>query len=58
MNISAIENLYANLSIWVFPKIGVFPPNHPLKNKVFHEINPFILGVFPLFLVQHPYTPG
>ena len=24
--------------IWVFPKIGV-PPNHPLKNRVFHEKN-------------------
>ena len=24
--------------ICVFPKLGV-PPNHPLKNRVFHEIN-------------------
>jgi len=36
----------------VFPKIRV-PPNHQF-NKVFHY-KPSILGVFPLFLVQHPY---
>ena len=29
-------------------RIGV-PPNHPLKNRVFHY-NPSILGGFPLFL--------
>ena len=35
--------------IWVFPKNrGVFPPNHPLKNRDFHY-KPSILGVFPLF---------
>ncbi len=30
--------------IWVFPKIGVGPPNHPLKNRVFHYKSS-ILGV-------------
>ena len=40
--------------MWVFPKIGVGPPNHPMFNRVFHEINPSILGEKPLFLVQHP----
>ena len=34
---------------------GFSPPNHPLKNKVFALYSPSILGVFPLFLVQHPY---
>ena len=33
----------------MFPKIGVFPPNHPFVNRVFHY-KPSILGVFPLFL--------
>ena len=28
-----------NPYIWVFPKIMGKPPNHPLKNRVFHEIN-------------------
>ncbi len=40
--------------IWVFPKIWENPPNHPIKNRVFHY-KPSILVVFPLFLVQHPY---
>ena len=38
--------------IWVFPKIMV-PPNHPLKNRVFHY-KPSILG-YPYFW-KHPYT--
>jgi len=38
--------------IWMFPKIGV-PPNHPLKNMVFH-FKPSILRVFPYFW-KHPY---
>ncbi len=37
-----------DVMMWVFPKIMV-PPNHPLKNRVFHY-KPSILGVFPLFL--------
>ena len=45
--------------IWMFPKIGV-PPNHPLKNMVFH-FKPSILRVFPLFLetsiLLKPATP-
>ena len=38
-----------------FRKLWVFPPNHPLKNRVFH-CKPSILGETPLFLVQHPYV--
>ena len=38
-----------------FQKKGVGPPNHPFVHRVFHEINPSILGgKIPLFLVQHP----
>ena len=36
---------------WVFPKIGV-PPNHPLKNKVFHY-KPSILGYHHFW--KHPH---
>ena len=37
---------------WVFPKI-VVPPNHPLKNRVFHY-KPSILGGFtPIFGNTH-----
>ena len=32
----------------MFPKIGV-PPNHPLKNRVFHEINHPFWGFSPYF---------
>ena len=41
--------------IWMFPKIMV-PPNHPLKNRVFHSFHHPFWGVLPLFLVQHPYV--
>jgi len=30
--------------------VGVFPPNHPLKDSGFPFINPTIFGVLPLFL--------
>ena len=30
---------------WVFPKIGVGPPNHPFVHRVFHYFSPSILGV-------------
>ena len=33
--------------IWMFPKI-VVPPNHPLKNRLFHFYS-LHFGVFPLF---------
>ena len=36
------------LSIWVFPNIMV-PPNHPLKNRVFHYFHHPFWGI-PLFL--------
>ena len=39
-------------SIWVFPKIGVVPPNHPFVHRVFHY-KPSILG-YPYFW-KHPY---
>ena len=35
--------------MWVFPKIGVGPPNHPFFIGV-PLVSPPILGVFPLFL--------
>ena len=36
--------------IWVFPKIGgFFPPNHPLKNRVFHYFYHPFWGFFPYF---------
>jgi len=38
-------------NIWMFPKI-VVPPNHPLKNMVFHY-KPSILGYH--FFWKHPY---
>ena len=38
---------------WVFPKIGVFPPNHPLKNKVFHYFHHPFWGI-PIFW-KHPF---
>ena len=37
--------------IWVFPRIGFFSPNHPLKNRGFHY-KPSILG-YPYFW-KHP----
>ena len=40
---------FSGVCIWMFPKIMGKPPNHPLKNRDFHEINhPFFGG--PLFL--------
>ena len=37
--------------IWVFPKIlGVYPPNHPLNNRVFHYFHHPFWGVnTPIF---------
>ena len=34
---------------------NVVPPNHPLKNRVFHYVHPSILGVFPLFVKTPMY---
>ena len=44
--------------LWVFPKIVVFTPNHPMFNRVWNHYvhHPFWGGSTPLFLVQHPYT--
>ena len=39
-------------SIWMFPKIVGFPPNHPLKNRVFHYLNHLFLGT-PIFGNTH-----
>ncbi len=39
---------------WMFLKVGFFyPPNHPFVHRVFHEINPSILGAHPYFW-KHP----
>ena len=36
-------------AIWVFPKmVGSFPPNHPLKNMVFHDFHHPFWGT-PIF---------
>ena len=40
---------------WMFPKIGGKPPKWMVKIME-HPMNKWDdLGVFPLFLVQHPY---
>ena len=45
-----------HISTWVFPKIGVGPPNHPFVHRVFHEIFTIHFGgKIPLFW-EHPYT--
>jgi len=33
----------------MFPKIGVFPPNHLLKNRVFHYFHHPFWGKIPYF---------
>ena len=44
--------------IWVFPRIMV-PPNHPLKNRVFHEIIHPFRGFSPYFWFPFMcYPPG
>ena len=40
--------------IWVFPKIGVYPQNHPSKNKVFHYFHHPFWGKHP-YSWKHPY---
>ena len=44
------------INIWMFPKIVVPPigPNHPLKNRIFHEINHPFRGT-PIFGNTHIY---
>ena len=42
--------------IWMFPKIvGENPPNHPLKNRVFHYFHHPFWGCSPYFW-KHPYA--
>ena len=41
-------------SIRVFPNIGVGTPKSSHFNRIFHEINPSILGVSP-YSWKHPY---
>ena len=43
-------------SLWMFPKLGVDPPNHPFVHRVFSLIFTIHFGFFPLFLEGHPYT--
>ena len=43
--------------IWVFPKIGGKPPKWMVKIMVPNPMNKWMIwGVFPLFLVPHPYS--
>ena len=37
-----------SIAMWVFPKI-MLPPNHPMFNRVFHEINHPFWGCSPYF---------
>ena len=37
-----VEAIYL---IWMLPKMEFFPPNHPLKNRVFHDFNHPLWGV-------------
>ncbi len=41
----------SNLNMWVFPQIGVGPPNHPFVHRVFHY-KPSILGYH--YFWKHP----
>ena len=45
-------------SLWCQPKNrGVYPPNHPMFNRVFHEINhPFWGTLFNFW--KHPFYIG
>ena len=41
--------------IWMFPKIGMGPPNHPILNRFFHYFHHPFWGI-PIFW-KHPYLP-
>ncbi len=48
-----------DVTIWVFPKIGVYTPKSSHFNRGFlhyFQHHPFLVGKIPLFLVQHPYV--
>ena len=47
-----ILRIIHQISRWVFPKIGV-PPNHPLKDRVFHYFHHPFWGKHPYFW-KHP----
>ena len=47
------KTLFFNGWFGCFRKLCVFPPNHPLKNRVFH-CKPSILGETPLFFGSTP----
>ena len=57
LSLLTIRNMYINLHscryVWMFPKIGVFPPKSSHYNRVFHY-KPSILG-YPYFW-KHPYA--
>ena len=40
-------------SIWVFPKIRFFTPNHPMFNRVFHYKSSILEGIPPIFGNTH-----
>ena len=47
--------VYIYIYIWMFPKIGGTPPKWMVKIMENPMNKWMIWGVFPLFLVQHPY---
>ena len=51
--IRALGSLESLESMRVFPKIGVFPPNHPFLLGLFHSFHHPFLGCFPYFR-KHP----
>ncbi len=42
--------------IWVFPKIGVGPSNHPFVHRVFHYFHHPFWGVKHPYIWKHPYV--
>ena len=54
LKISCRDIWYIYISIWMFPKI-VVPPNHPLKNRLFHYFHHPFWGKIHYFW-KHPYS--
>ena len=48
-----VHQIKTTFGIWMFPKIGVPKMDGENNGKPYEQMDD--LGVFPLFLVQHPY---